>query len=629
MMERKDIIALLTEVLPYEIPIRFNNEAFFDNIQKDAGWDFFKSFFTLNKWTIPLKYSVRKYGGNKLRDLALIHPITQIDISIFINHYDMIMPYQCTLSPFSLRHIQSVAHQKYIKESTLNESEENEEASKEIENEQKTHVDEVFKSYFTYKEVDFVFKFYEGFDFLRLEQKYRFMRKIDVSKCFYHIYTHSICWAIKGKQNAKLYANKSSFEEGFDKLMQHANYNETNGIVVGPEISRIFAEIIFQRIDNNVIARLRDEKLILGIDYEVRRYVDDHLVFANKNENLDIIETIYKEELSEYKLYLNESKTTTVSRPFITKETKARDKTKLLFGEFVERNCSSDEYGNPIPMIRPSSVYLKICKQFSMIASDYNISYGVINRILLTEILKFLGKSNDKLISILSVEHMMMITELSFFAFNLDMCFTASYKLCQIIIKIIDLAVSTSDNEIIVPIREKVIKQFKQTIDIYNASTHGTETNLEIQNLLLTIHERINYTPPLEVLKSIFRIKDKSVMDLDYFQICCLFFIMEKDSSYKILRDWLSKKVASRFEENRKLQLEKYANYSFLFLDMMTCPYLEEKFKKRIIIAYKGSSNVEQILATSKIFNRWFFDWDSSHYLYEFIKKKQYHPSYD
>ncbi len=629
MMERKEVIAILTEILPYEVPIRFNNEAFFNNIQKNVGEDFLNLFFKENVWTIPLRYSIRKYGGNKLRDLALIHPITQIEISKFINRYDMIMPYQCTQSPFSLRHIQSVAHQKYVKESALNESEENEEVSKEIENEQNIHADEFFRSYFTYKEVDFAFKFYQGFNFLKLEQKFRLMRKLDVSKCFYHIYTHSICWAIKGKQNSKLYTNKSSFEQGFDKLMQHANYNETNGIIVGPEVSRIFAEIIFQRIDNNVIAKLRNEKLVLGSDYEVRRYVDDHLIFSNKEEYLDIIETIYKEELSEYKLYLNESKTRTISRPFITPETKAREKTRLLFWDFVEKNCSSDECGKPIPILRPSSVYLKMCKQFSMIASDYNVTYGVTNRILLTEILKFLGKPNKTLESILSVEHMMMITELSFFAFNLDMCFTASYKLCQIIIKLIDLAVSTANNEIILPIQERIIRQFKQTIDIYSANTHGTETNLEIQNLLITIHERINYTPPQEVLKSIFRIKDKSVMDLDYFQICCLFFIMGKNSSYKSLRDWLSKKVANRFEENKGLQLKKSANYSFLFLDMITCPYLDEKYKKRIIIAYNGGANIDKILSTSKNFNRWFFDWDSSHYLYEFIKKKQYHPSYD
>ena len=61
--------------------------------------------------------------------------------------------------------------------------------------------------------------------------------------------------------------------------MQRVNYNETNGIIVGPEISRIFAEIILQRIDVNVVNRLKQSPylLTLGRDYEVRRYIDDHL----------------------------------------------------------------------------------------------------------------------------------------------------------------------------------------------------------------------------------------------------------------------------------------------------------------------------------------------------------------
>ena len=34
--------------------------------------------------------------------------------------------------------------------------------------------------------------------------------------------------------------------------MQNLNYGETNGIVIGPEFSRIFAELILQEIDKSV-----------------------------------------------------------------------------------------------------------------------------------------------------------------------------------------------------------------------------------------------------------------------------------------------------------------------------------------------------------------------------------------
>ena len=140
------------------------------------------------------------------------------------------------------------------------------------------------KSYYTYRPIDLIYKFYDRTEFQRLEQRYNFLMEFDISKCFYHIYTHSITWAVKDKESAKINRNKSTFENIFDKLMQHSNYNETNGIVVGPEISRIFAEIILQQIDLNVLAKLNKSNLKFGIDYDVRRYVDDYFVFSNNSE---------------------------------------------------------------------------------------------------------------------------------------------------------------------------------------------------------------------------------------------------------------------------------------------------------------------------------------------------------
>ena len=54
---------------------------------------------------------------------------------------------------------------------------------------------------------------------------------------------------MKTKEIAKQQIKSFNFEQDFDKFMQHVNYNETAGIAIGPEFSRIFAEIIFQSID--------------------------------------------------------------------------------------------------------------------------------------------------------------------------------------------------------------------------------------------------------------------------------------------------------------------------------------------------------------------------------------------
>ena len=83
--------------------------------------------------------------------------------------------------------------------------------------------------------------------------------KVDVANCYNSIYTHSISWAICGKENAKKYMRtklpatlKADYElaDLLDVFMRYQKNNETNGIVVGPFTSRIFSEIILASLDN-------------------------------------------------------------------------------------------------------------------------------------------------------------------------------------------------------------------------------------------------------------------------------------------------------------------------------------------------------------------------------------------
>lgn len=114
------------------------------------------------------------------------------------------------------------------------------------------------------------------------------MVKFDLQSCFDSIYTHSISWAINGGAHMykDLYTGSpdESFGECWDKLMQEMNYNETHGIVIGPEFSRIFAEVILQKIDSQVENQLLTEGYIVNKDYECYRYVDDYFLFYNSED---------------------------------------------------------------------------------------------------------------------------------------------------------------------------------------------------------------------------------------------------------------------------------------------------------------------------------------------------------
>ena len=108
------------------------------------------------------------------------------------------------------------------------------------------------------------------------------------------------------------------------------NYNETNGIIIGPEFSRIFAELILQRIDKNVEKELYKKGYKYKEDYDIYRYVDDFFVFYNDDKIKSEILNLYKIKLQEYNLFFNDSKTKILPKPIITNITIAKEEIRKL-----------------------------------------------------------------------------------------------------------------------------------------------------------------------------------------------------------------------------------------------------------------------------------------------------------
>ena len=150
---------------------------------------------------------------------------------------------------------------------------------------------------------------------IRVSLGYKYRLCLDISNCYNSIYTHSITWAICGKNDAKQYFRtnepaelKEDYEIGncLDALIRYQKNNETNGIIVGPFTSRIASEVILARIDKD----LRDK------GYIFKRYVDDFKFYfrteAEAISSLPIIESV----LNEYNLSLNTSKTEIKKYPY-------------------------------------------------------------------------------------------------------------------------------------------------------------------------------------------------------------------------------------------------------------------------------------------------------------------------
>ncbi len=366
--------ALLSDVLPYETPIIFSNRHFYQILvnhkikfhNNSISWVNCKdnliikklisilfdientssddtNILSLNNKELrkkPFNYKIT-HKENDYRDLAIPHPKSQVELVSFYDEFKELIVYYASQSPFSIRRPERIAKFVYTNDNTYklkkgNEDDLIEESGKEYQS---------LKTFFVYENYSNIYKFYEDYIYHRAEKKYARMLKFDVSKCFDSIYTHSISWALIDKEFIKnnLKKEEHTFSGKFDKFMQNTNYGETNGIIIGPEFSRIFAELILQQIDKKIEQTLRDKGIIHKVDYEIYRYVDDFFVFYNKEETREQILDNYKILLKEYKMSLNDSKTKLYEKPLITEITIAKNKIVNLLKEDIKFKIRKEE----------------------------------------------------------------------------------------------------------------------------------------------------------------------------------------------------------------------------------------------------------------------------------------------
>lgn len=138
--------------------------------------------------------------------------------------------------------------------------------------------------------------------------KYKYYAKLDYKACFDSIYTHAFSWIIERNVNDAKDANNSNLFITIDRILQNINGRSSNGIVVGPEFSRMIAEILLQHIDNEILMSLKKEGVTYNKNYVVFRYVDDIFIFAEQPQILEDIISKYRTIGEKYLLRINDLK---------------------------------------------------------------------------------------------------------------------------------------------------------------------------------------------------------------------------------------------------------------------------------------------------------------------------------
>lgn len=135
---------------------------------------------------------------------------------------------------------------------------------------------------------------------------YKYCIKTDVTNCYGSIYTHSISWAIHGKQWSKKNRRPSQgIGNMIDSSIQHLQFGQTNGIPQGSVLFDFIAEIVLGYSDLRLSKKLKNIKE----DFKIIRYRDDYRIFSNSKELSEKILRKLSDVLSDLNMHFNSKKT--------------------------------------------------------------------------------------------------------------------------------------------------------------------------------------------------------------------------------------------------------------------------------------------------------------------------------
>lgn len=301
---------------------------------------------------------------------------------------------------------------------------------------------------------------------IQLVLEYKYLLIADIADFYNSIYTHSIPWALQGKEKAKKNRNKDNLGNKLDKIFQALNYGQTNGIPTGNSISDFISEIILRKIDQTLTQKLESK----NIKYKILRYRDDYRIFTNSQEDGENILKILSEILLEFGLSLNSQKT-------------------IICSDIILNSLKNDKIegiNSIFYYILDSKIYLekyKFSYLYYSILSLYNFSRNYPNSGTLQKLLyktyEFLSKNQNK--NILNkikekYEIISILTEI----------FYINPKVCPQAISLISLLIEYfNDNDKIY-----IIDKIKSKID--NIPNNGY-LEIWLQRLSFLINKTIKY----------------------------------------------------------------------------------------------------------------------------------------
>lgn len=116
---------------------------------------------------------------------------------------------------------------------------------------------------------------------IELSMEYDYTFHTDITDCYGSIYTHSIPWALHGREFIKQGDNRDNKEligNVIDKYIRNMRTGQTNGIPQGSVLMDFIAEMVLGYADLLLSQVLNSEQIS---DFHILRYRDDYRIFVN------------------------------------------------------------------------------------------------------------------------------------------------------------------------------------------------------------------------------------------------------------------------------------------------------------------------------------------------------------
>jgi hypothetical protein len=108
---------------------------------------------------------------------------------------------------------------------------------------------------------------------------------------------------------------------------------------------------------------------------------------------------------------------------------------------------------------------------------------------------------------------------------------------------------------------------------------------------------------------------------LNYFSITVLLFYIGNKKRYRDIKDTLKEHIRGKFEKVQKDNRRRMTELTILLFDLLSCPFLEDEFKKDLLGYYDitDSSELNEIIKRK---DYWFSKWDNFDFGKELEAKK-------